>query len=369
MSSSNAIASLLLAWFEKSARPLPWRETYDPYQVWISEIMLQQTRMDRAVVYFNRWMQRFPDARAVAAADIEDVHKLWEGLGYYSRAKNIHKAARIVVSRHGGRLPDDPAALRALPGIGDYTAGAIASLAFGRDEPAVDANAVRLLSRLFDVDEPVSLAATKKRLAALARELIPKGRARQCNQAVMELGALVCTPKKPRCGACPVSAHCRARHLDIVPERPVLGPAKAVTPLTVASGLLIHEGRVFIQKRTPSGVWAGLWEFPGGRVEPGETPEAAVVREFAEETEMAVAVANRLAVIKHGYTTYRVTLHCFALRLADPPAPPAPVLHAATRSAWARLADLDGLAFPAGHRKLIDRLAAEPALAKLLGIS
>jgi len=363
------IADALLAWFEQNARPLPWRESYDPYQVWISEIMLQQTQMDRAVGYFNRWIDRFPDVFAVAAAGIEDIHKLWEGLGYYSRAKNIHKTAQILVERHGGRLPDDPAALRALPGIGEYAAGAIASLAFGRDVAAVDANAVRVMARLFDVDTPVSLAATRRRIASLAEGLIPSGRARAFNQAVMELGALVCTPKNPRCAACPLAARCQARHLDVIDDRPVLGPAKAVVPLSVASGLLIHKGRVFIQKRMPYGVWAGLWEFPGGSIEQDETPEAAIVREFAEETELAVAVTDRLAVIKHGYTTYRVTLHCFALRLADPLTPPAPILHAATGSAWAGLNDLDGLAFPAGHRKLIDRLAAEPSLAGILGIS
>jgi A/G-specific adenine glycosylase len=369
MPSSNDIAGALLAWFESSARSLPWRETYEPYQVWISEIMLQQTQMERAVTYFNRWTARFPDVFAVAAAGIEDIHKQWEGLGYYSRARNIHKTAKILVERHGGLLPDDPAALRALPGIGPYAAGAIASLAFQRDVPAVDANAVRLLARLYDVDTPVSLAATKQRLTALARDLIPPGRARQFNQAVMELGALVCTPKNPRCAACPVSSPCQARYLGIVDDRPVTGPAKAVVPLSVASGLLIHSGRVFIQKRMPYGVWAGLWEFPGGTIEPDETPEAAIVREFAEETEMAVAVKDRLAVIKHGYTTYRVTLHCFALVSADPLSPPKPVLHAATQSVWAGLNDLDGLAFPAGHRKLIDRLTAEPNLKNILGIS
>jgi A/G-specific adenine glycosylase len=368
MSSANAIAGALLAWFRQNARPLPWRETYDPYQVWISEIMLQQTQMDRAVAYFSRWIARFPDAASVARADIEDVHKLWEGLGYYSRAKNIQAAAKILVERHGGLLPDDPDVLRQLPGIGPYTAGAIASLAFGRDLPAVDANAVRLLARLFDVDAPVALASTKKRLAALARELLPRGRAREFNQAVMELGALVCTPKNPRCAACPLASPCQARHLEVIADRPVLGPAKAVVPLSVASGLLVADGRVFIQKRLPAGVWAGLWEFPGGSIEPGETPEAAIVREFAEETEMAVAVREKLAVIKHGYTSYRVTLHCFALRPAGPPAASAPVLHAATQSAWAGLAELDGLAFPAGHRKLIDRLNAEPGLRERLGL-
>lgn len=356
----SEFASLLLPWFEEKARDLPWRRGYDPYAVWVSEIMAQQTQMDRVVGYFERFMARFPDIAALAAAPEDAVLKAWEGLGYYSRARNLLAAARRIVDAHGGRFPSAPDAIRALPGIGDYTAGAIASIAFGHDAVAVDANVLRVLARVCDIDLPVKEPAGRARVAEAARSLLPQGRARDYNQALMELGALVCRPKTPDCAACPVSAVCQARHLGIVADRPVLSKTKDITPLSVATGVLFHAGRIFIQKRLPAGAWGNLWEFPGGRIEAGESPDAAVVREFAEETAFATDVAAKLAVIRHGYTTYRVTLHCFLLRLAtgDDDAPcPAPVLTAAQESRWVLPTELAGFAFPAGHRKLIDQLA------------
>jgi A/G-specific adenine glycosylase len=353
-------APLLLQWFSSHARALPWRRDYDPYAVWVSEIMAQQTQMDRVVDYFNRFMARFPDIGALAAAPEDAVLKAWEGLGYYSRARNLLAAAKLVVAEHGGRFPADLPAIRALPGIGDYTAGAVASIAFGADAVAVDANVLRVLARVCDIDVPVKEPAGKARVLDVARALLPPGRARDYNQALMELGALVCRPKNPDCRACPVAEVCQARHLGIVADRPVLTKTKDITPLLVATGVLLHAGRIFIQKRLPAGAWGNLWEFPGGRIEDGETPDAAVVREFAEETAFATDVASKLAVIRHGYTTFRVTLHCFLLRLRDAAtdAPtPAPVLTAAQESRWVLPGELSGFAFPAGHRKLIDRLA------------
>ncbi len=354
----DAMVRDLLAWFAARARPLPWRRDYEPYRVWLSEIMLQQTQMDRAVGYFERFTARFPDVASLAAASEEEVLKLWEGLGYYSRAKNLLAAARLVAARHGGRVPDDPEALRALPGVGPYTAGAVASIAFGRDVPAVDANVERVFARLFDLDLPPREPATAAFIRKTAAQMIPPGKARELNQALMELGALVCLPKKPRCSECPLAGRCEALRLDLVFERPVPAKAAAYIPLEVATGLLVRQGRVFVQKRPATGVWAGLWEFPGGTVESGETPEQAVVREFMEETGLRVAVTGRLAVVRHGYTRYRVALHCFSLRDADGEAPQ-PALHAAQEGRWAALPDLDGLAFPAGHRKLIDRLGRD----------
>ncbi|EPR34320.1 A/G-specific adenine glycosylase [Alkalidesulfovibrio alkalitolerans DSM 16529] len=352
-----SLREALLCWFAENARPLPWRESYDPYQVWLSEIMLQQTQMERAVGYFQRFVARFPDMASLAAASEEEVLKLWEGLGYYSRAKNLLACARRVVAAHGGALPHDPKTLQALPGIGPYTAGAVASIAFARDVTAVDANVERVFARLFDLDMPVREARTRAFILETAAALVPRGKAREWNQALMELGALVCLPKRPRCSECPLSGQCEAYRLDLVFERPV--PAKAVDyiPMDVASGLLVREGRVFIQKRPETGVWAGLWEFPGGTVESGETPEQAVVREFREETDLDVAITAKLAVVRHGYTRYRVALHCFALRDLNDAAEPA--LHAAQEGRFATLAELSGLAFPAGHRKLIDQLVGQ----------
>lgn len=356
------LADKLLDWFASHQRPLPWREGYDPYAVWISEMMLQQTQMDRVVDYFERWMARFPDVASVAAAAEDDILKAWEGLGYYRRARAIHQAAKTMVAEHGGTVPDDDAAVRALPGVGPYTAGAIVSIAFNRPAPLVDANVERVFARIFDLDAPVKEPETRRFIWDTAETLIPPGRAREFNQALMELGALVCG-KNPRCSACPITEHCEAHRLGIVHERPVPAKAAKIIPLEVASGVLVHKGRVFIQKRPDSGVWAGLWEFPGGRLEPGETPETAVVREFAEETGYATRIQEKLAVIKHGYTNYRVTLYCFLLGMEGaageekrPEPPAAPQLTAATDFQWATLKGMERLAFPAGHRKLIDRL-------------
>lgn len=346
----------LLAWFAAEQRPLPWRQTYAPYEVWISEIMLQQTQMERATSYFERWMRRFPDVQALAAADEEEVLKYWEGLGYYSRARNLHRAARELVEQRQGHLPQKPEELRALPGVGPYTAAAVASLAFNRDVPVVDANVERVLARLFDLDAPVKERQTARRIRELAGGLLPKGRARDFNQAFMELGALVCS-KKPGCERCPLTAHCESLRLGIAHERPVPAKSKEITPLEVATGLLFHQGRVLIQKRPLGGVWPGLWEFPGGRVEPGERPEDAVVRELMEETGLAVRVTRSLGLIRHAYTTYRVRLNCYALEVAQEcSGMPEAALHAATENRWLRLDELEGLAFPAGHRKLIDWL-------------
>lgn len=365
----------LLDWFAAHGRDLPWRRRYLPYEVWISEIMLQQTQMERGVTYFRRWMERFPDLATLAAASEEEVLHAWEGLGYYSRARHALAAARRIRDEHGGIFPADLKAIAALPGVGPYTAAAIASIAFGLPVPCVDANVERVLARVFDVDEPVKARGAAARIAALAAEILPPARAREHNQALMELGALVCG-RSPRCEVCPLADFCLARHLGIVHERPVPGRKADVVALNVVTGVLRHAGRVFVQKRCDRGAWGGLWEFPGGRVEPGEEPARAVVREHAEETGFAVRVCAEYGIIRHGYTTYRVTLHCFGVELAadDGPRdaeglPVPPVLTAASAYRWVRPHELQSLAMPAAHRKLADRLfavAADDGQASLL---
>ena len=348
------IAPPLLSWFARNKRDLPWRRTYDPYQVWVSEIMLQQTQMERATAYFERFLGRFPGMEHLARASEDELFRAWQGLGYYSRARNMLRAARETMERHGGRLPRDVATLRRLPGIGPYTAAAVASIAYQQDVVLVDANVSRLFARLCDVDIPIKDKEAQQRVEALARAHLPQGRAREYNQALMELGALVCRPRQPLCGECPVAEACEARRLDIVGERPVTSKRAEITHLEVATGVLVHQGRVFVQKRPATGPWAGLWEFPGGRVEEEESPAEAVVREFLEETEMEVAVEDQIGVVRHGYTRYRVTLHCFLCSPAQET--PRYALHAAQEAQWRPMRELDGLAFPAGHRKLIDLL-------------
>ncbi len=356
---ASGLQARLLDWWAVNQRSLPWRVTSDPYAVWVSEIMLQQTQVDRVIGYFERWMQRYPDPASLARADEDELLKLWEGLGYYNRARNMVKAARVMVCEHGGAVPQSREALLALPGVGPYTAGAVRSLAFNAPEPAVDANVERVLARVLDIDEPVKSSPAAKALHEAASALIPEGKARDFNQALMELGALVCN-RNPQCEQCPLAGVCQAKRMGIPHERPVPGRKQEITPLQVASGLLLHQGRLCIQKRPETGVWAGLWEFPGGRVEPGETPSQAVARELREELGFTVQPLRELAIIRHGYTTYRVTLHCWLCRLTGAVESwPEPELTAATEYRWARREDLEGLAFPAGHRKLIDQLQPE----------
>jgi len=357
----------LLAWFTASARDLPWRRTLDPYQVWLSEIMLQQTQMDRAVSYFERFLARFPDILSLADAHEDEVLKLWEGLGYYTRARNLLASARAVRDRHGGIFPTNFAAVRALPGIGPYTAGAVMSVAFNAPRPAVDANVERVLARVLDIDRPVSEPAVKRRLLAAAWELLPPNQSRAFNQGLMELGALVCGPRKTDCPRCPVSGLCLALARGTVAERPVPRPRPETIRIDMACGVLVTAGRLFIQKRQADDVWPGLWEFPGGVLEPGETPEQAMVREFLEETGLAVRPAGKIAVVRTSYTRYRITLHGFFCQAESGQDPGRDHrLHAAVEARLVLPSELDAFAFPAGHARLIVRLLTDARLPELL---
>ncbi|TAK11224.1 MAG: A/G-specific adenine glycosylase [Anaerolineae bacterium] len=306
----------LTHWYKKHQRPLPWRGDPDPYAVWVSEIMAQQTRIDTVLPYFERWMKRFPSIAKLAAAPQRDVLAVWEGLGYYSRARNLHAAAQVVMAEHGGHLPADAAALRRLPGIGRYTAGAIASLAFGQDEPVVDGNVKRVLSRVFDVTEPVDAPAGERRIWALAAEHLPPGHAADYNQGLMELGALVCLPRAPRCGDCPLQSECRAFALGNQQERPLTKPKAAIPHWTVAAAVIqLRGGKVLLAQRPAGGLLGGLWEFPGGKQEDGETLPRALRREIKEELGVTVKIGAELGVFKHAYSHFRVTLHAFACTL------------------------------------------------------
>lgn len=346
----------LLSWYAVHRRSLPWRDSYDPYHTWIAEVMMQQTQMERGVVYFQRWMERFPDIASLAKASEEELLKAWEGLGYYRRVRNIQAAARIVMERHGGVFPNDHATILGLPGIGPYTAGAIASTAFNQDIPCVDGNVERVLSRVFNIETPVRQEPAKSRILQLARRLIPPGQARDFNQALMELGALVCR-KTPACSACPLYELCESRRLGLAEKRPVPGRKATVTRLDMVTGILIRDDHVFVQRRREDDVWGGLWEFPGGCVDPGESPEQAIVREWQEETGFTVRPVQQLAVIRHSYTTYRITLNAFLLDLmasddtSSRPSPP--VLAEATAWRWLPVGKIGDIPLPAPHRKLV----------------
>lgn len=280
---AGAVRRLLLAFYDARARDLPWRRDTDPYRVWVSEVMLQQTRVETVVPYYERWLERFPTLDALAEAPIDDVLHAWAGLGYYRRAHNLHRAARAVRERHHGELPEDPDALRDLPGIGDYTAGAIASIAFGRPEPAVDGNVRRVLSRLHDLPGPG--AAELRRLAAA---LVPEDRPGDFNQALMEFGATVCTPRAPRCEACPLAEHCRARAAGTQLERPLPKRSKPLPEDDVGTAVVVApDGALLLVRRPDEGLLAGLWEFPGAAVEEGEAPVDAARRAAAAALDFA----------------------------------------------------------------------------------
>jgi len=344
----------LLNWFQENARDLPWRHTYSPYHVWISEIMLQQTQMDRVVTYFNNWMKRFPTIISIPEASEEEVLKFWEGLGYYSRVRNIIKTARILLEDYKGKLPIDHKKLMNLPGIGPYTAGAIMSIAFNKEYAIVDANIERVFARLFNLDKPVKNKATHAFIWEKANELIPKGKAREFNQSLMELGALVCLPTNPRCKICPVTDYCQSLLENVIEKRPLAVKSSQTVFIEMSTGILTRNGKILIQKRKPKGVWPNLWEFPGGRLEAGETPEMGLVREYAEETELKIGKLKKITTVQHSYTIYRVTLHCYFCSVVDSRFKP--VLHGAQEYRWVMPEELSQYAFPAGHRKLIDHL-------------
>jgi A/G-specific adenine glycosylase len=322
--------SLLLKWYKSNARSLPWRGHPDPYAVWVSEIMLQQTRVETVIPYFTSWMQRFPDVNTLAASSEQDVLNAWEGLGYYSRARSMLKAARMIVEQHGSDLPRSREELQKLPGLGRYTAAAIASIAFGLDEVVLDGNVKRVLSRCFNLSEAIDSPAGEKQLWILAEELLPSGRAGDYNQAVMDLGATVCTPRSPACAVCPVGAICQANLLGLQADLPVVTEKKPIPHYIVTAAVMHREGKVLIARRPSKGLLGGLWEFPGGKVETGESFEAALQREILEELDTVIEVGEKLGTYRHAYTHFRVTLHAFHARLTGKE----PVALEASELAW-----------------------------------
>ncbi len=307
----------LLLWFDRNKRDLPWRRNSSPYATWISEIMLQQTRVDTVKPYFERWMKRFPDAGTLAAADEQEVLKLWEGLGYYSRARSLYKAAKIVVSEYGGQLPDDPAALRKLPGIGDYTAGAIASIGYGVPAAALDGNIRRILARYYDIAEPVRTPQTEKHLWKLAEDCLNRERPGDHNEALMDLGASICLPENPKCLLCPIAADCQALRNGTVDQRPVMIKAEPIPHYIVTAAVIPDESRqrYLLTKRPSNGLLGGLWEYPGGKQEAGESLEDCIRREISEELGVMIKVGDPFGVYKHAYTHFKVTLHAFLCRV------------------------------------------------------
>ncbi len=332
---------------------MPWRETDDPYRIWISEVMLQQTRVDQAEPYYRRFTEAFPTVEALAEAKLDDVLRLWEGLGYYSRARNLHRAAQQIVEKHGGRVPEGYEAIRALPGVGPYTAAAVLSIAYGKPHAVLDGNVIRVLARVFAVEDDAAKSATRRRLQRLADALLDARQPAAFNQAMMELGALLCTPKSPRCEACPLQAVCAA-YAEGNPEAyPVKKKKTPVPHYDVAVGL-VHdaEGRLLIQRRPEDGLLGGLWEFPGGKARPGEAPEDACQRELREELGIEVEAERLFHRLGHAYSHFKITLHAFACRIRAG----TPTAREGQPLRWASPAALADYAFPRANRRLIEEL-------------
>jgi len=337
-----SFTSRLLNWYTTHARTLPWRDHPDPYAVWVSEIMLQQTRVETVVPYFERWMSRFPTIAALAQADQQAVLAVWEGLGYYSRARNLHRAAQVVMAEYAGHIPENPLELRRLPGIGRYTAAAIASIAFGADEAALDGNIRRVLARLFDVSQPARGPQGERKLWELARLHLPPGSAGDYNQALMDLGASICLPRQPHCPDCPLKEDCQAYRLGVQAQRPVLPVRRPAPHYIVTAAVIQRDGRLLIARRPARGLLGGLWEFPGGKLQDGEDLPACLRREIQEELGVEIEVGAPLGVYRHAYTHFSVTLHAFACSLLSGEPQP---LHA-SELRWAAPAELCG--YPMG---------------------
>ncbi|HMM27045.1 MAG TPA: A/G-specific adenine glycosylase [Aggregatilineaceae bacterium] len=346
----SMLHSLLLAWFEGESEDLPWRQDRHPYRVWLSEIMLQQTQVATVIPYFKRFLERFPTVEDLARAPLDDVLKIWEGLGYYSRARNLHRTAQIVAKEYGGNFPASPEELQKLPGIGRYTAGAIASIAYGVNAPVLDGNVIRVLSRIYDIADDVTQPATQRALWALAERLVPPGQAGAWNEALMDLGRRICTPRDPRCAECPVNTWCDAFQAGTQRQRPVR-PQRVKTPHFDVTAAVIRraDGQVLIAQRPPDAMLGGLWEFPGGKREPGETLRDCLAREIREELGIEIRVGEQIGVVRHGYTHFRITLYAFYGEIAS--GEPRAIGCAAWT--WATLDDLDRYAFPVTDRKII----------------
>ncbi len=339
----------LLAHYRATRRDLPWRRDTDPYRVWVSEVMLQQTRVETVVPYYRRWLERFPTVLNLADAPADDVLKQWEGLGYYSRARNLHRAARVVRERHGGELPSDPQLLRELPGFGPYTVGAVASIAFGQALPAVDGNVRRVLARLYDVAHP-----TAAWLQQTAASLVPAADPGDFNQALMEFGATICTAA-PRCPTCPLQQLCLARARDTVRQRPGRKARATVRTTEFATAVLRDaDGRLLLM-RNPEGLLAGLWAFPCVEMKPAESPAAGAARAARRAgLRVQASTGRELVPVRHDFSHLRATYRPVSFRVARR-------RMGRDDAAWVNRDELRELALPVAQRRIAELAGPAPA--------
>ncbi len=344
---SNNFSKQLIQWFEKNKRSLPWRQTRDPYKIWISEVMLQQTTVNAVIPYYKKWIRRFPTVQSLADAQLKTVLKFWQGLGYYSRARNLHKAAKILIKDFKGKIPSTRAELQALPGLGPYTAGAVLSIAFGQREPIVDANVRRVIMRILALPG-LANPAQDKRIIKFLDTVMPMHSMSSFNQGLMEIGALVCRSNQALCLQCPIRVFCKAYTKGIQEIIPRV-EQKRLERKDVVVAIIENKNKFFIQKRPSGGLLGDLWEFPGGQREKGESLERALYRELHEELNVIVANAKPFASVKHFYTKFSVNLHVFRCKVN--PLPKEDRAHK-----WVLLSALKNYPVPSGTARIIEKL-------------
>lgn len=348
----KTLQASLSKWYQQEKRDLPWRNTDDPYCILVSEFMLQQTQVKTVIPYYQRWIKSYPTAKALARAQETSVLKHWEGLGYYSRARNLHLSAKMIVQEFGNHVPDTMDDILKLPGVGRYTAGAVLSIAFNQNVPVLDGNVKRVLSRLFCLNENGANPASENNLWQVAEKLIPSGDAGDFNQALMELGATVCLPKKPLCLLCPLNGVCQAKQKGMQEQFPPAKIKSVTKKIEVSAAVIQRNGKTYIQQRPQKGLMGGLWEFPGGKLEKGESPEDCLAREIKEELGVQVTIKQKILTIKHSYTQFRVTLHVFTCDLKSGK------IRATScdQWKWVSLKNINQYPFPAANVKILKYL-------------
>ena len=312
MNTRNDISERILKWYQRNRRELPWRKTKDPYFIWVSEVMLQQTQVETVIPYYRRFLAQFPTVETLARASLQEVLKAWENLGYYARARNLHSAAREITARTGGVIPDNEKELIRLPGVGPYTAAAILSIAFGQRVPAVDGNVRRVLCRLFAIRDPLEESQTLRKIHDLAADLVPANDSSRFNQGLMDLGATICTSRKPSCELCPVLEPCIAAVRGLQEALPVIRKRDPLPHKQMTAGILSdHQGQLLVVRRPNRGLLGGLWKFPGGERGAGKGLKGSLAKEIHGELGIGVRVGEKITAVKHAYTHFRITLHAF----------------------------------------------------------
>lgn len=356
--SKEWLARRLLSWFAQHQRDLPWRRNRDPYRIWVSEVMLQQTQAATVVAYFEKFLRAFPSVADLAAAKEQEVLRLWEGLGYYRRARDLHRAAREIVAQHNGAFPDDPILLGRLPGLGRYTCNAVLSQAFDCRLPILEANSQRVLSRLFGREDDPRRPEAQRWLWQAAEAILPDQEVGSFNQALMELGALVCTPQAPRCSQCPLAARCAARKMGRQESIPARTPPPEIIAVQEVAVVVRRGAQVLFVQRPGEGRWAGLWEFPHGTILEGESQEDAASRLLHQLTGICAKLGSELLTIRHSVTRYRITLTCFEAEYSggEFQSP----FYATGR--WLSLADLAAYPVSSPQRRLARFLHSPPPL-------